>query len=235
MPSRYPSVRKYAARIRRRVKKNMAADAIARVNRSIKNIITPNHLTVRQKVQIFTNSAGINTVGTAGNYQQAFNQSTSPISFALGFQLNDIPQYTTFTSLFDQYKILKVKVTFRPILNVMDMHSATAALGYPQTFVTLVDYDDATAPTSLDYCREYQSSVQRDFYKSFSITLKPKITLAAYSGTFTSYASTTGYIDVASPAVQHYGVKGCTGSGLSGYLQGWTISAEYWIDFRNIR
>jgi len=199
--------------------------------------LCPNHLTVHQYVGQFNSaSASVNNVGSATNVAQYITQSSSTFTyFAIPFRLDDIPQVATYAALFDRYKIKKVIVHFKPMFNVGDVKTDQSAIGFPQTFLTTIDYDDANVPTSLDVVRDYQMCREHNFYKPFSIELTPKIAISAYNGSFGAFANTSSYIDIASANVQHYGIKGALSVAQSTIGQAWTVSAEYIIDFKNIR
>lgn len=198
--------------------------------------ICPNHLTAKQYVGLLNISTGLGTASSGGNITNYFAQGVTAQSFAIGFAVKDVPQIAQWAALFDRYKIVKVKLTFKPQFNVSDLRTDTTNLGYAQTLLTTLDYDDIIAPASLDYLRDYQSCRDHGFYKTFSIELKPRIAVGAYAaGVFGSYMNTTGWIDMASTSVEHYGIKGVVSPGLIATLQCWTIEAEYIIDFKNIR
>ncbi len=130
------------------------------------------------------------------------NGSTTIDQFgALNFTLNNFPNASEFTSLFDQYRLLQVSVNFVPV-------SSAQALA---PLYTVIDYDDSTLPTSLNDLLQYQSLQMTQSGQFHSRTLTPQFDMAAYSGAFTSYAlSVPGqWVDVASPSVQWYGIKYC--------------------------
>jgi len=125
--------------------------------------------------------------------------TTIPQAGALSFALSSLPDYTEFTALFDQYRIIQASVSFEP----------TSLVSTSTPLITVLDYDDAVVPTSLNMLYEYetmQSSTSGTMQKR---VLTPKLALAAYSGVFTSFgvAPTGTWIDSASPSVLYYGVK----------------------------
>lgn len=199
--------------------------------------LCPNSLTVKQHISVFnTRTASINVTGTAANQSMYITQgSLLPTYGAMAFRLDDIPQFATYSALFDQYKILKVLVRFRPQFNVADIKTDQNSIGTPQTLLTLIDFDDANAPTGLDEIRDYQLCREHNFFKEFTVELTPRIAISAYNGAFGAFANTTSYLDIASVNVQHYAVKFGISTATSTYGQAWTVSAEYIVDFKNIR
>lgn len=154
--------------------------------------------------------------------------SASVPTFAqLIFRLADLPNYTEFTALFDQYKIDKVEVNFVPNI------SQNSANDIPIVY-TVVDFDDGNTPANLDVLRQYETAIlHADPRRPFKRTLVPRVATAAYSGGFSGYANQTSWIDVASASVEHYGVK----AGASAASQTITLFVEckYWVSFRNAR
>jgi hypothetical protein len=101
----------------------------------------------------------------------------------------------------------------------------------------VVDYDDASALTSAAQARSFESCIIVPPGKECTRQFKPRIAMAAYSGTFTSFANVADqWIDSNSNSVAHYGVKlfipGATAA--QTLLQSWTVEREYWVSFRKV-
>lgn len=126
--------------------------------------------------------------------------STSPSSGAVYFTLSNVPLNSAFQALFDSYKVQQMTVRFVPL------GSVPAGGGY-NPLVSVIDYDDANALTSIQSAQAYDNAQETPLGQYCERTLVPRVALAAYSGAFTSYATMRSWIDVASNAVQHYGVK----------------------------
>jgi hypothetical protein len=130
----------------------------------------------------------------------SFTTSTSgPTFMAYYFTVNTLDQISALQSLFDQYRIVLVEFWLCP-----EVLAPTAT----NNVATVIDYDDATAlgtyAQALDYVNCQSAPGTAAHYRSFV----PHAALAAYSGTFVSYANVASpWIDAASPTVQHYGVK----------------------------
>lgn len=161
--------------------------------------------------------------------------AVSPSFAAFNFQLSTMPQHATFSSLFDQYRITRVSIQFRPMFTAMPLQPSLT-VSVPLIY-TVVDYDDSSTPTAIADLREYQNCNVHE-YESFTHEFTPHIAMAAYSsGGFTSYANQTmQWLDIASPSVQHYGLKLGITAGFSGQiLQIWNVSMRLEFEFRNIR
>jgi len=122
--------------------------------------------------------------------------------FAKSFTVGALPQIATLTALFDQYRISLVEFWLFPQESAQGTNAGEVAV--------VTDYDDATALTTFDQATEYQNctigTLRAGFYRKFV----PHVASAVYgSGVFTSFANVTApWIDAASTAVEHYGIKG---------------------------
>jgi len=135
-------------------------------------------------------------------------------SYGYAFILSSLPDYTNFTALFDQYRILRVDFSLACFSTVST--SAAAGQGTGAMHYGITDHDDATNPTASDVgvqgMREYASFTERSLFDSrgefHRHSFVPRVAVAAYAGAFTSYGNASMWIDSNSPAVQHYGRKG---------------------------
>jgi len=146
------------------------------------------------------------------------------------FTVNFLDQITSLTGVFDQYKIEMVEVWLTPRCSVV-IDNATANMG---TFHTVIDYDDnnllTTIGQALDYTNVVVSSGSAGHYRRFV----PHIAVAAYSGTFTSFANETApWIDAASPSVAHYGMK--TAWTVTDIVYSYDLQVRLHSAWRNIR
>jgi len=139
-------------------------------------------------------------------------------SMGLAFSMDMLPDYTEFTTLFDQYRIKKAIIRFRTWATSNGVE-ANGANNNPQLAALMfsqLDYDDNTAPpvstAGINQMREYDSFRTNNFitkYKPLKMSCTPRIAMAAYGGgVFSSYANMKApWIDANSPSVQHYGMK----------------------------
>jgi len=125
--------------------------------------------------------------------------SSNTTSTGTGFYcaLSALAGYTDWAACFDAYKILQIRMYFQP--------TGTAIASAP--IQSAIDYDDYSAPTA-GVLEQYDSFQTVPFGQYFERTFNPRIAVAAYSGAFTSFANQrAGWLDIASPNVQHYGLK----------------------------
>lgn len=168
----------------------------------------------------------------------------SAATFALKFLLSDLPQATTFTALYDQYKITKIVLRLYPVYAYGQFGQAgvaTLAAASTNRAFLLVDYDDAIAPSNLLAMRDYQNVKEYDLNLQkgpIHVTFTPHIAIAAYAaGVFTSYANRgSQWCDCGSAAIEHYGVKiGIPQVATGNFTTGFDVEAEYYISFKNVR
>jgi len=151
------------------------------------------------------------------------------------FTLDSLPNYTDFTNLYDEYRIKAVKVYFVPKQN-SNTQGASAAYSEVPTLVSAIDYDDATAPTTVAKMMEYDTTrIHGCADKSYTRIFKPNVSLAAYSGAFTSYAQREDqWLDSDSAGVKHYGLKYALLNAYAGGNNVWScnVYATLYIEFR---
>lgn len=127
------------------------------------------------------------------------------------FKLSDLPNYTDFTNLYDQYRIVGIKVQ---VVNNMPANATvwnstlgTPASYFPGTVVTCIDLDDGNTPT-VNEVLEHESALVHGNGRKYSREFIPAIAQSAYQGAFTGYTSRQNqWIDSNSPGVEHYGFK----------------------------
>lgn len=126
--------------------------------------------------------------------------------YGTAFTLASLPNYQEFTNLFDSYRINGVSVLILFDHNSSDVGPSGTNIIPNLTHV--IDYDDANVLTAESQYLEYEKYKINRLDKPVKFYIpKPRFAIAAYSGAFTSYATKTGWVDCASPSVEHYGYK----------------------------
>ncbi len=193
----------------------------------------------RQLANTFGTYSGLSNVGATAVAQLVVNSPTA-VYVSIAFRLDDLGQYSTFASLFDQYRIDKVHLRFYARNNALSTFNTASPNGaVPLGYIT-PDRDDATAPASIDAVRQYDLAQAFTGSTSFDIEMEVRPTAALYaSGAFSGYNTLDlePWIDIANTDVPHYGVKaavsGLTTSTTSSWV--WDIEAHYFVSFRNPR
>lgn len=171
-----------------------------------------------------------------------FNGSdvTPNAGWVQNFALNQLPNYTEFTSLFDQFKICKVYYRFVLRRSPSDITTA-ANKGLLTSVVWVHDFDGGSGtPTSADElyqygkrCRQIWLSDSKPCSKWFCI--KPARLAQEYeSGVAAAYRPMwKGYVNCGDNATPHYGLVGFNISNYAG--QELDIEAKYCLAMKNVR
>jgi hypothetical protein len=139
--------------------------------------------------------------------------------------------YSSLTSVFDQYKLVAAEFIMRPQAQA----SAPTAASKGQLY-SVIDYDDSTNLGSIAAAQAYDNNISTPAYLPNRRCFKPRIAMAAYSSAFTSFANMNAeWIDAASTAVVHYGVKFALDVGNSGSLAVYDLIVNTVWDFRAAR
>lgn len=151
--------------------------------------------------------------------------------------LSNVVNNSEFTTLFDQYRINAIVLKFIPRLNMVQVPTVVgqAPINNIPTLHWVYDYDDANAPSNVDELLQYNNYRCCNFDKTVTMKIKPRFSLAAYSGAFTSYKPASGWLDCASPSIQHYGVKFAVDSFTAGQFIDFIIRPIYYLSFRYVR
>jgi len=152
--------------------------------------------------------------------------------FAFSFKLSDLPNYTEFTQLFDEYKISKLQYKFLP--GALTQNTLTT-IATP-TFMYAIDKDDATVPTSLDTLLQYPGVKIRNMDRGFTVSFVPRVAATFYNTAVTSaYGSTVHYLDAANDGVPHYGIHGGFGRSLIAGAYTYDVYVKVWVHCRGVR
>jgi len=154
-----------------------------------------------------------------------FSSTTLPTFYGLSFNVNSLDNFASYAAVFDQYKIDMIEVLINP--DVTEVTTGSQAVG---SYLSAVDYDDATVPTTLAQLGGYASCQTSSGTVSHFHRWRPQFAVAAYSGTFTSYSASTGWIDCAYPNVQYYGLKIALTPATT--VQNYSIDVTYHVSFR---
>lgn len=168
----------------------------------------------------FTGAFGTLTLGSITNSYAAYN-----------FSLSDLPNYTEFTALYDMYKINCVKMVFIP---QMDTNVSLSTVNNPYAssrFFSVIDYNDGTAPLTIDELREYHTCKFTPILKTHKrVIYKPKILDSS------SY-SISPWMSTASPSTNYYGLKVGV-EAMSSFVTtsfNYNIEAKFYMSFKNVK
>lgn len=241
-PSSFSS--RYRAMIARKRKRSVAAIVVprTRIRKSLSSKVDKIFHTVQYAKLPAANmnftAASFNASGASGD-AEFLALAASPAFMGMSFLLSDLPNAAGFTGIFDQYKITKIEVNFRPEFNSSLISTGAAAPGVlTGSFLGVYDRDDDAIPTSLDYLREYDNCRDVPCYKGLKFTFKPNVALGLQipAGTLVAAGNQkAGWIDAAATNIPHYGVKVGVPQQNAGAIARWSITAKYWVSWKNLR
>lgn len=159
-----------------------------------------------------------------------------------GVQLADLPNYTEFQNLFDQYKIYRVMVKILPMSNI---NGLTTGGGNESPYVrSALDYSDsvpfaaAAARTSL---QQYENFKMTPFWRQHVRTFRPRVSMFISDPSNPTTAKFVGYtsskaqwIDYANPYVGHNGMKFSIDYNASLEVANFRVMAKVWVACRNV-
>ncbi len=172
-------------------------------------------------------------------FYRSISSSSSNTFDSGNFKLSDVPNYTDFTALYDKYRFVAVVAKFIPTSTLGDVNSVSVQTGDNPIIYTVIDYDDSTAPISVDELRQFDTAQSNPIGIYFQRTFTPRAALAAYSGAFSSYATAPQrmWFDCNSPTIQFYALKWAvtpftTGAQTAAVYQ---IEVDYILEFKDPR
>lgn len=168
---------------------------------------------------------------------------TSSVTFAYSFTLTNMcPNRSEFSELFDQYRLRCIVWKMRMIQPPEANNTPTTLQYYPDAYVT-VDHDDANQPADVEEVMQYGKVKSGILYpnKWFKYKCYPTPNTPVYQGLVSSgYAKASNklWLDLASPGISYYGIKGAIDCRAIGNLAA-NLNVEarihcYW-EFKNAR
>jgi hypothetical protein len=147
------------------------------------------------------------------------------VGLAFSFSLDQLPNYTDFTNLFDHYSIDRIDLVAVPGINTVQI-----------TFC--IDLDDAVAPTGIaDLLERQNASVQvvgPFSYQQFRRSFIPRMPMEGGTSAGPQLAPVGTPVDTADPSVQYFGYKlwlRPPNPGTVAPYTGWQFIATYHLRF----
>jgi len=159
------------------------------------------------------------------------SNSAIPATYGKAYTSADILQFSSFASIFDQYRIDSVECWFTPYGPGLSASYAGNVRLY-----TVVDYDDANTgsltPASM---QEYTNCVTTRCTEGHYIKFRPHQAKALYGGAFTQFGNEpAGWVDCGSTAAQFYGVKAVLEPTVSASDVKVDLFSRLTVSFRNV-
>jgi len=156
---------------------------------------------------------GSNADGTTAPSNAVFNGTTSTLidttagfGISATFNLSQVQQHVDFTSLFDQYKIVKVKLKLMFHSNIAQINNAAIL----PTIHYVIDNDDATAPGNRNVILRQEGARMRVLKgNAITITLRPTqlMSVNTSSSGSTNIALRKGWSNCVDAKINHFGFK----------------------------
>lgn len=151
------------------------------------------------------------------------SSNVGPVFAGYTFNINQLPNATEFTNLFDLYRINKIVVKFVPNHNSSDVGVLAQAI---PNFHSCLDYTDATAPASLNAMYEYQNwrmsrgiAVHKRVFSPASLDF-----VNATAGANAGNPTWKQWISTSAPTIEHYALK-------IGIEQSTALGDVYWTPY----
>ena len=139
------------------------------------------------------------------NFKRSWNAGTqatvalTPFLYSTNFSLNDVPGYTEFAAMFDNYKINRIRFRAFPYQTESNSTGTVNNAGnVPLIYV--VDTSDATTPTTVEELCEYQDHKITNLYSGIDCYFKPKFADA-------TSAVRGGWVATSNPSLNWFGLK----------------------------
>lgn len=184
---------------------------------------------IRQPVQFFKRTVYQNALLKSSQLANVFENFT--------FKLEDVPNYTEFTALYDQYCIKGVSITIMPRYNIAapTPDGGVSATGQvPQTW-SILDYDGSFPTTEAGMLQYQNLKMQKgtSWHKRYVV---PAVSAEIFNGITTAYAPKKRvFIDTANPDVKHYGICVMIPVVNTDTDCAWDVKTTYYLAFKNVR
>jgi hypothetical protein len=168
------------------------------------------------------------------NFVNPIQLATSNVAGSYYSTLSGIQNASSYTSVFDQYKYEYIRIELKPTANAIGLYTSSSTSLSPLYLV--IDYDNASTLSGISAAQQYDNCMILEAHESASRAIKPRMAVAAYSGTFAGYANAqSGWVDCASNTVQFYGFKWFCAAVISAQTQlpQWDVYVEEIISFKN--
>lgn len=139
---------------------------------------------------------------------------TGCVQFGIGFKfrLDDVVNPGEFTSMFDRYRILGVRMKYDLICN-NQVNATTNLIGALPEIWSVTDYDDGTPPPDLNTVAQYDGCRRKKLEQTRTATqdVYPKYTKLVYTSGVTGIGYGNGdrkdWLDCSFGNIEHYATK----------------------------
>jgi len=158
------------------------------------------------------------------------SSTTVPTFTATSFSVTNIGDFTSWATVFDQYRIKMIQVTLYPVSD----GTVAASTNGAGILHSVIDFDDNNALTTLAGALNYSNVIVTTGDQTHVRCWEPHVAIAAYnSSVFGGYTNALApWIDTASSNVAHFGLK-TAWSPTSSASYSYTMIVRMHLQFRN--
>jgi hypothetical protein len=167
-----------------------------------------------------TYGASVVTGGASGNFG------------VVNPQLSDLGNYSNYVNIFDQFRIMAVRVQFWP------KERATTVSNPGVPFGTIIDFDGYNATNSFALFRAYDTFQQVDSSVSVSRTFQPRISLLSVIAATSSVSASQSqqWLDLATAgSLPHYGLAWIVAPTVPATEVLYDVDVTLWVQLRGVR
>lgn len=179
------------------------------------------------------------------NPQEIANGSTLPLIDGIVIKLSDIINFSSYTTLWDQYRIDQVIIKFIPVQSeaVFRPYDDTTNPGFSVSEIprltTVIDRDDSTVANTFNEIFQRPQSRTRKATKPIVYKFVPNRLIEVYRSSLTTgYRvdnESKSYLDCGYSDVPHYGIKFALEATSPANAYQYRIERTYKISFKNRR
>lgn len=168
----------------------------------------------------------------------ALTQIQGAITDTLGaytFRLDQLPNYTEFTNLYDSYRINKIVIKFVPTANSANVGDTNNLL---TQFHTVLDFNDGGAPASLNALYEYGnwrmtrgSQIHTRVFTPSTMGVVSDVSAGGVAGA-PKYKQ---WINTSEADVYHFGLKYCAAAQVTALDINWTPYVSFYLSCKSVK
>lgn len=156
--------------------------------------------------------------------------SSIAVSVGQSFTLDSVANSSEFSNLFDQYRIVKIRVNWLSQTNAIASRTSDV-VGH---ILTAVDFDDSTGYANEGAILQNTTVQIHQAYESFHIDFQPCVQ-SETAGSSASKVTPSPWLDCGFNAVPHHGIKYFIPVCPTLNVPAWDVFVEYFFEFRSPR
>jgi hypothetical protein len=158
--------------------------------------------------------------------------SATFVSGGFAFTLNDLPELSSFTNLYEFWRLDSISLEFIPITTMV---TVAASAQQCQPLLVALDYEGVSAPPNVNSLLDYTNLTIIPVNKRKKISFRPRALIGATNGSTiqSGISEQSPWIGVGTTGIQHYGVRyGIAASTTQSNGYAWAVYAKYFVSFK---